>query len=597
MLQYILQKRKRLRDFSRNTARGFALMWQSAKKLTLINLAIFVLQGILPLLSLLILKNVIDSILLTKQFSWQQGGISILLFFGVQAATVIVTELSAYYTELHKQITSNQMAGKVLRQSVGLDLEYFENPDFYDELYMVQWQSLYRPAELIGSIQGFIGSLVTIVLFSGFLFSVHWTVPLLLLLLSIPLAISRLLQGYQFFLLNKNNSTLERRSYDLFDYLTSYEYAKEVRIFRFGQPFIHHFLSLKKAIFRKGKKLQNRFLQYNVLIQLFEIAIIVLIYGIIIHRTVVAAVSMGGLVVYLTTFQRLQGAISGFYQSCIHLFQQQLYLQQVLDFLSLPASKAPKENPETKRPLKEGLRVANLSFTYPQTSKQVLHNVSMQFPVGKVVAIVGENGSGKSTLVKLLSGLYQVPKDTLFWDGEDSSFLLAEEWRNHVTALFQDFGKYYLSIRENIAPGTRIQNEALLNKAAERSGFAQYLPSFSLGYRTPLGRTFKNGQQLSGGQWQKLALSRAFYKESPVLILDEPTSSLDPVSEYEVLKNLKEELTGERVIILISHRLYNLKLADYIYVLKEGEVLETGTFEDLLSGGGHFYNTYKTQMV
>jgi ATP-binding cassette subfamily B protein len=597
MLQYIAQKKGRLKNLFRDTARGFSLMWQSAPKLTVVNLLLYVLQAVLPLCSLLILKHFIDHLIAFKNVSWNWSGTYIILFFMVQAGTIVVTELSAYFLELHQQIVSKEMSAKVLNKAVQLDLEYFENPDFYDELYMVQWQSLYRPAELITSLQGFIQSIITIILFSGFLFSVHWTVPLLLVVLSIPLAIAKLMQGYQKFLLAKSSSTLERKAYDLFDYLTNYDYAKEVRIFNYGAHFIKNFLSLKKTIFLKGRRLQHKFLQYSVLIQFLEIAVIMLIYGIILQRTVISMVSIGGLVVYLTTFQRLQGAISSFYQSCINLFQQQLYLQQVLRYLSLQPINKHKKADQPMPSLSDGIRVKELSFTYPQTSKEVLKNITMHFPAGKVIAIVGENGSGKSTLVKLLCRLYDVENNSIYLDGTDINAIAQDDLRNNITALFQDFGKYYLSIKENITLTHTYNDEAMLEEAAKKSGFLPYLSSFPAGYRTPLGRTYKNGQQLSGGQWQKLALTRAFYKKSPILILDEPTSALDPVSEYEVLKNLKKELHKDRVIILISHRLYNLKAADYIYVLHNGTIAESGTFEELLFQKGVFFDTYKTQMV
>ncbi|MEI6946670.1 ABC transporter ATP-binding protein [Paraflavisolibacter sp. H34] len=597
MLYYVIRQKSRVKDFFTITARGFGLMWHSARKLTVINLVINALQAVLPLLSLLILKHFIEGLLAFKGLSWERSGSSILLFFGVQAASLLVTELSSYFLDQHQQVISDDMSRKVLHKAVALDLEYFEDPDFYNELYMVQQQSRYRPAELITSLQGFIQSTITIILFSGFLFSVHWSIPLLLVVLSIPLAVIRLMQGYQQFLLKKNCASLERRASDLFDYLTSYEYAKEVRIFHYGSFFIHRFSSIRKAIFRKGKRLQGRFLRFTVLIQFFEIGVVMLIYGIILNKTVVTAVSIGGLVVYLTSFQRLQGAIGTFYQSCIHLFQQHLYLQQVLDYLAIKPRVKSRDVERPMPSLSGGIQVTDLSFTYPQTNRQVLKDINMHFPVGKIVAIVGENGSGKSTLVKLLCRLYDVPQDTVFLGDTDITCIAQDDIRRNITALFQDFGKYYLSVRENIALGTNRWDELRMEDASQKSGFGQYLNSFPLGLDTQLGRTFKKGEQLSGGQWQKLALSRALYKKSPILILDEPTSALDPVSEYEVLHNLKQEGAPNRVIILISHRLYNLKAADYIYVLDNGTIAESGTFDDLLARKGLFFHTYKTQMI
>lgn len=597
MLSYISRKRSRLTTFVSDMLNGFGLMWHSAKRLTLVNLLLYILLSVLPLLSLLVLKHFIEDLVKFHHFTWAQSGILVLYFFLLQIGNTIATELSTYFMDLQQQVISNDMSGKVLQKAIELDLQYFEDPTFQDDLYMVQQQSHYRPALLITAFQGFVQSLITIILFSGFLASIHWSIPILLLVLSIPSAVIRLMQGYQQYLLAKNCSTLERRSYDLFDYLTNYEYAKEVRIFNFGPYFIHIFRSLKKAVYKKGKRLQMQFLKSSLIMQIFEISITLVIYGIIIQKTILTAVSIGGLVVYLTSFQRLQGAINSFYLGCINLFQQQLYLQQLLHYLATPINNTEQKNSVPMPGVREGITVHDLSFSYPGTTQLVLKNVSMQFDAGKITAIVGENGSGKSTLVKLLCRLYTVKDRSIFLGGTDVNTISPEAFKKNVTTLFQDFGKYYLSIKENISPSYNKDGNSGLDEATGKSGFNTYLPSFGFGYDTQLGRSFKNGKQLSGGQWQKLALSRAFYKKSPVLILDEPTSSLDPVSEYEVLNNLKKEPDHEKIIILISHRLYNLKMADFIYVLNDGTVIESGTFDELMKNKGLFYNTYKTQMV
>ena len=597
MFFYLLRKKERLIHFLSDTLKGFRLVWHSAKKLTVINLILYTLLAFLPLLSLLVLRNFINDLSHFRDFSWYRSGNLVLYFFLLQAATIASNELSTYYLDLQQQAISNDLSAKVLTKAISLDLKFFEDPAFQDELYMVQQQSLYRPAELITAFQNFFQSFITIILFSGFLFSVHWSIPILLILLSVPLAVIKLMQGYQHYLLGKNCSTLERRSYDLFDYLTTYEYAKEVRIFHFGTYFIHNFVSIKKAIYKKGKKLQRHFLKYSLGIQFFEILVVIAIYGIIIQKTVLTAVSVGGLVVYLTSFQRLQAAINSFYQACIQLFQQQLYVQQILKYLAMPTGDNPSGEfisaPNDPAPIS----VSNLSFRYPGTKRQVLTDINMIFEPGKITAIVGENGSGKSTLVKLLCRLYAVEDKHIYLGATDINSIPKEEYAKKVTTLFQDFGKYYLTIRENIKLRYNTEQEQDLEEVTKKSGFNQYLSNFTAGYNTDLGRSFKNGHQLSGGQWQKLALSRAFYKQSPVLILDEPTSSLDPVSEHDVINNLKEELTAEKIIILISHRLYNLKVADCIYVLNNGSVAESGSFEELMELKGLFYNTYKTQVV
>jgi ATP-binding cassette subfamily B protein len=368
-----------------------------------------------------------------------------------------------------------------------------------------------------------------------------------------------------------------------------------VRIFDFGGLFIEQFRSLKKNIFNRKKDLQRKHLWQSTFIQTSEVVATVAIYCIIILRAGTGVISIGGLVIYLQAFQRLQNGFTSLFQSAISLFQQQLYLREILRYLDTPSEQSVVMTDMPIPDLSKGIFINNLSFRYPDTEKDVLHNINMNFKPGTITAIAGENGSGKSTLIKLLCRLYNVPAGFIMWGGADIAGIDQEVITQKTAAVFQDFGKYYLTVEENITFG-REPNLQKLVESMQMAGIAQKVEGFSNKDQTILGRTYKHGEQLSGGQWQKIAVARALYKDARIIILDEPTSAIDPLSEQHIFESLKKEI-GDRIIILITHRLYNLKLADYIYVMNNGRVAESGNFDILLSGDTLFSRIYEKQLV
>ncbi len=595
MLSEILNKKQKLRDFFADSAKGFLLIWTSGKKLTIINFALFILSAIFPLISLLVLKHLIDQ---TKAsgITWEHTGTSLLLFAGLQLVSGIITQFSSYKTAEQQQIISDRVVSQVLNKAIDLELEYFENPAFYDELNMAHQQSLSRPAMLISAFQGIIQNIIMIILLSGFMILAHWSVLVLIVILSVPLAISKLMHGMKQYQLDRESVATQRKANGIYHYLTTDTYAKEVRIFNFGRDFISKYLDFRKTIFTRKQSLQLKFLRHNILIQFFEIIITTIIYCIIISGAVSGAITIGGLVIYFQVFQRLQSSITSLFQSGINLFQNQLYLRQILDYLNSPTLIKDAKQSVPMPGLKEGIMVKNLCFTYPETAREVLKDINMVFKPGQITAIVGENGSGKSTLIKLLCRLYETKSGSILMDDQDITGISIEDLRKNITAMFQDFGKYDLTIGENIALGIHKKDKDKLVAAIEKSGLKEKIATFPKGMGTQLGRTYKNGEQLSGGQWQKIALARMFYKDSRILILDEPTSSIDPVAEHTIFENLNNEI-GNKIVILVTHRLYNLKLAGHIYVMADGRIAEQGSFDELINAGGSFANIYNKQRI
>jgi ATP-binding cassette subfamily B protein len=312
--------------------------------------------------------------------------------------------------------------------------------------------------------------------------------------------------------------------------------------------------------------------------------------------TLAGAITIGVFVIYIQGFQRLQSTSKGFLQALVQIFQQRLFLQDLFAFFDIEnnvtsAGEAPFPQGQ------QGLSVQNVSFTYPQTDKQVLHNVSLTCSPGKVVAIVGENGSGKSTLVKLLARLYAVQSGSISIEGTETASIEISTFRDNTIFLFQDFEKYFFTIEENIALGQgHTERPGQMERAATLSGAHPFITKLSKRYKTRMGRIFSGSEQLSGGQWQKLALARIFYKNAKLVVLDEPTSALDVTAEFELFKNVKEQL-HDKMVILITHRLYNLKIADHIYVMHDGRIAQEGSFYDLINSEGVFKQMYQAQRL
>lgn len=587
--------KRRLRNYFKDAARGAALIAKISPRLTAIILGTYIIQALLPLLSLLILKKCLDSIIPFKQADQNVVISYFALFIVTNVCNVIVSQYSAYQQAAHRHIVSEYFAKHVLEKAIRFDVEEYENPQFYNELHMVHQQTIYKPAMFLSVYQGIIQSTITIVLLAGFLLTVHWLFPVLLILISIPLAINKILHGYHQYVQDKNNIPLQRRASDWYTYLTTEPYAKEVRIFNYGPEFIGRFLKARNIIFHQKKKLTLDFIKRTILIQIFEAVIVAGVYYFLIDKTVGGAITVGGLVIYIQMFQRFQLSINSLFQSGIGLFQHHLYLRNVLHYMDKPLSAHKKQGTNIAPSAWNRIELKDLCFTYPHTDKQVLWDINMSISSGEIVAIVGENGSGKSTLVKILSRLYEPAHGMLWLDGIDATTFDKHDWWEKCSMLLQDYGKYYLSIEENITL-SHIHKDEKLHEISAISGVHDIVKAFETGYKTHLGRNYKSGVQLSGGQWQKLAIARSLYKKANLLILDEPTSSLDPVSEYKLISQIRENI-DDKIVVLVTHKLYNLKMADRIFVMHEGKVVEQGSFDELILNESYFFHSYQKQFA
>ncbi len=580
----------------RDLLRVFLLLWKADKPTALINIVLQFIQALLPVVSLYFIKALIDALVKgNKQFD---EIIPLLIAFGLlQFFLALSTQYANYINTIHQETITDYLSGEVLNKAIEVDYAYYENPAYHDTLHLAQLQSLYKATTLLANFNSLLLNSLSLIFLIAFFFTLHSLFALLFMGLSIPLAIIKWYSGFELLRLDRKFAPLEREAGYLHHTLTGVSYAKEVRVLGFGHSFIKKFNTIRKHIHQAKKQLHVKLTGYSLIAESVEIIVMTFIFALLAKYTWEKTITIGVFVIYIQGFQRLQSTSKNFLQSVVQIFQQRLFLQDLFAFFDIEINKDTAGTAPFP-PVQQGLSVQNLSFTYPQTSKQVLHNISIECGPGKIIAIVGENGSGKSTLVKLLARLYSLQAGSIKIEDVAINDILTDDFRSQSIFLFQDFEKYFLTIEENIALGEdkKKENPDTVKNAAVLSGAHDFIAKLSKGYQTRMGRLFEGSEQISGGQWQKLALARLFYKETQLMVLDEPTSALDATAEFELFKNVKDGL-GEKMVILITHRLYNLKMADHIYVMQDGRIAEQGTFENLVDKGGVFTKMYNTQKL
>jgi ATP-binding cassette subfamily B protein len=372
-------------------------------------------------------------------------------------------------------------------------------------------------------------------------------------------------------------------------------FAKEIRLFGLSNFFISRFETIQSELHHQKNVINRKQVFPDLISQIFAVLLIFLSFGFVAFMTINGLVSIGTMILFFLIFQRGFTVMKDVFQSLAGLMEDNVFLQDFLDFINLPAFRKVSEHQELTDLSPKGILLENVSFQYPSSKRKALHSVSIEIPKGKTIALVGANGSGKTTLIKLLCGFYVPQQGNILFDGTDISSIDPEIHRKQVTVVFQDFALYNLTAMENIFLGdvSKPLSKDEIVRAARNAGIDDVLEKLPLSYQTMLGNLFEKGEELSIGQWQKMALAKAFYRNSPILLLDEPSSALDAETEKILLQNLKL-LAQNKTVVIVSHRFSTIKWADIIYVMDNGEVIERGGHEDLLNKKGRYFEMYSS---
>jgi ATP-binding cassette subfamily B protein len=586
------------------------MVWETSPHLAAASLVLRLVRALLPVATLFIGKLIIDDVVLLVQRpgkpetlqQWLDSGLlnwlAFLLVaeFALAVLSDVLGRVVSLIDSLLSERVSNASSVRLMEHAATLDLEDFEDAEFQDQLERARRQTSGRMT-LMGQLLGQAQDMVTVASFAaGLIIYAPWLIVLLLVAL-VPAFLGEAHFNARSYSLNYVR-TPERRELDYLRHTAaSVETAKEVKIFGLNGFLIDRYRRLAADLYAANRKLAVRRAGWGGLFTAIGTIGYYLAYAYIVWRTLAGEFSIGDLTFLAGSFRRLRNLLEGLLAGFSSTASQALYLDDLFSFFDVqPEIHSPAEPLPFPHPIRQGFVFEDVGFIYPGAERWAVRNLSFTLHAGEVLALVGENGAGKTTLVKLLARLYDPDEGRILLDGHDLRDYDLDDLRGNMGVIFQDFVRYNFSAADNIAVG-RIaarSDRVRIAQAAKRSLADDVIVKLPAGYEQMIGKRFKNGVELSGGEWQKIAIARAYMREADVLILDEPTAALDARSEFEVFQRFKE-LSQGKTAILISHRFSSVRMADRILVLADGKVEAAGTHAELMAQPGRYSELFELQ--
>jgi ATP-binding cassette subfamily B protein len=581
------------------TSRALKILMNSSGRATAASAAVLVLRSFLPLVAVLLIRFYVDHITGSTEGAPVSAPGAVTGLIIAMALTLLADELLSfsgqYFARRQSFLVEGHISSMIHSHATRLGMRFFDDPAFYDRLSRAARDISWRPAAIVSDLIMLLRGVISFAAMA-YILRTFGLVPLtILVLVFIPVMWIRFRNSSRVYQARKSVTTETRQAAYFSWLMTGEKPAREVRLFGLGE----YFEKLFRRYFREAREPELSAVKKNTVMDgiasVFKVAAFT---GILVYATgsyINSKITAGELAMYLVAFRQalvyLRDAVSGY----TGLAENRLFLQDLFHFLDMEGSMTGSGAPPGPGAFRE-ITVENVSFTYPDSSRPALENISLKISGGERVAVVGPNGSGKTTLVKMLCRLYDPDSGRILLNGSDISTIEPEAYRRLFSVVFQNFMLYFLSARDNIrlAVTDGDDDPEKVRKAAAMAGISELLEELPHGYDTMLGHHTEGSREMSWGEWQKIAIARALYREAPVLILDEPSSSLDADSEYEIFSDMGR-ITGGRTCIFISHRLSNVREADRIIVLDHGRIAETGTHDDLMKAGGRYFTMFTRQ--
>ena len=579
--------------------RALELVWTTNRTLTITLALLTLVAGVLPAVIAFIGQLIIDAVVaaMTSDAPDTRQVLSLILLEAIVVIFVAASQRGLSVSQsLLRALLGQRVNVMILEKALTLQLANFEDSEFYDKLTQARREASRRPLSLVNRTFGLVQNAISLTSYAVLLFAFSPWAVVILIGAGLPSFFAEAKFSGDAFRLFRWRSPETRMQMYLETVIAREDGVKEVKLFQLGPRLLQRYRDIFNKLFVEDRRLTLRRDGWGFVLGLLSTTAFYGAYAWIVITTINGQITLGAMTMYLVLFRQGQTAVTASLSAISGMYEDNLYLSNLYDYLGQPVPARhgeAKHGPEPRR----GIEFKNVSFTYPGSNGKALNKVTFQISPGQSLALVGENGSGKTTLIKLLTRLYDPTEGRIMLDGLDLQEWDVEALRQRIGVIFQDFGRYQFSVGENIGAGDvrYIDDAERWAKAAKTGMAAPFIEEMPDGYQTQLGRWFKGGRELSGGQWQKIALSRAFMRsDADILVLDEPTAAMDASSEAAIFDHFRSE-SHNKMTILISHRFSTVRAADQIIVIHKGEILERGNHESLLAMNGQYAHLFKLQ--